>query len=128
MPAPAAATDQQIIWKSPEIMRFARSLIHHAIMATYAGNPHFTTDVVPDADRGDGSGIAGSVVTMLKNASLIENVGVFSLGKFYADRAKSERPDAKGRFVAIYKLTSPALAQEFLRRNGVAATQQGQLL
>ncbi len=59
---------------------------------------------------------------MLKNASLIENVGVFALGKFYADRVKSERPESKGRFIAKYKLTSLPLAQEFLRRNGVHET------
>jgi len=129
MAAPAPSIDQQVVWKSQEIIRFSRSLIHHAILAHYAGQNTFTTDIVPDEDRGDGTGVPGSCVTLLKNASLIENVGVFALGKFYADRVKSERPESKSRFISVYRLTSPGLAQEFLRRNGVQVQQrQPQLL
>jgi len=124
MAAPVEAISQEVVWKHPEVLRFARSLIHHAILAHYAGQYKFTTDIVPDEDRGDGTGVPGSCVTLLKNASLIENVGVFALGKFYADRVKSERPESKSRFISVYRLTSPGLAQEFLRRNGVQVQQR----
>lgn len=129
MPAPIEAISQEVVWKCPELLRFAQSLIQHGLAAHDAGHYTFTTDIVPDADRGDGPGIAGSCITMLKNASLIENVGVFSLGKFYADRVKSDRPEAKFRFIAVYKLSSVALAREFLRRNGVITEPvQGELI
>lgn len=117
MPAPAPAVDQQVVWKNDEIGAFAVSLVRHAVEAWDRGQYKFTTDIVPDAERGDGDGIAGSVVTQLKNAGVIQAEGVFQNQVFYAERIKSERTTTKGRWVGVYKLTSRAIAAEFLERH-----------
>lgn len=122
MPAPAPAVDQQVVWKNDEIARFARALVRHAVELLRAGTEKFTTDIVPDAERGSGPGIAGSVVTMLKNASVIEQRGVWSGPEgdrtFYAERIKSQRGESKGRWIGVYSLCSLAVAEEFLARAG----------
>jgi hypothetical protein len=115
MPAPQVESNQQIIWKNDEVKAFSLALIRHAIESL---NPHFTTDIVPDSERGAGPGIPGTVTTMLKHAGIIEPIGVWQNRIWFAHRIISERPDAKGRFLNVYKLTSIQLAREFLRRYG----------
>jgi hypothetical protein len=122
MPAPAKAVDQQVVWKNDEMLTFAISLVEHALALLHGGVNKFTTDVVPGADRGDGQGIAGSVVSMLTNASVIEPVGVFVAQVFYQERIKSERDESKGRWVNVHRLCSRAVAEEFLRRNNRPVT------
>jgi len=119
MPAPAEAICQEIVWKSPELRRFCVALIKAALAQTDAD---FTTDIVGDDVRSryvdqPGPGMAGSAVTLLKNASLIKPVGITQGGVFYAHRRISERPGAKSRWLNIYQLTSRPLASEFLARN-----------
>lgn len=108
---------QEMVWKHPEMRTFAISLVEHAVELLGQAVSNFTTDVVPDSDRGDGQGVAGSVVELLKNASVIEPVGINADGTWYALRVASERPGSKSRFISVYKLTSRAIAEEFLRRN-----------
>lgn len=111
-----AAIAQEIVWKNHELQRFAVTLVEKAL----ARGGHFTTDLVPDDARGDGIGIAGSVVELLKNAKVIQPVGMLDRGgQWYALRTKSTRPDRKSAWLNVYQLTSPALAQEFLRRHGL---------
>lgn len=124
MPAPATAVDQQVIWKNDEMLRFAVSLVRHAVQLSHRGILKFTTDIVPDAERRDGHGVAGSVTTMLKNAHVLEAVGIFSNSLFYAERAKSERTQSKGRWLNVYRLVSLGIAEEFLRRNDGAFVQK----
>jgi hypothetical protein len=110
------AIAQEIVWKNPELQRFAVTLVEKAL----AKGGHFTTDIVPDDVRGDGSGIAGSVVELLKNAHVIQPVGLLDrAGQWYALRTKSTRPDRKSAWLNVYQLTGHALAQEFLRRHGL---------
>ncbi len=97
---------------------FAVSLIEHALMLLDRGIVRFTTDIVPAHDRGTGPGIAGSVIELLKNASVIEPIGIRSQGIWYAERVKSERPESKARYLNVLKLTSRHLAEMFLERNG----------
>lgn len=127
------AIAQQVIWKNPAIRRFAISLVRHALEQS----DRFTTDIVPDADRLDdhgqplGTGIAGSVIELLKNANLIQPVGHTGMdGAWYALRKKSNRPDRKGAWVCVYRLSNPALARSFLERHGgetVAVPRQAEL-
>jgi len=113
---------QEVIWKNDEVMSFACSLVRHALEKLSVGVTHFTTDIVPDAERGPmiggkpGNGIAGSVITMLQNAGIVLPVGVIQDKIFYAHRVRSERPGAKSRYLGMYKLTSRQLAEEFLSR------------
>jgi hypothetical protein len=116
MPAPAAAVDQQIVWKNSEMRRFSTALVRHALAS---GAATFTTDIVPDAERGDGQGIAGSVVELLKNASVIEPVGITQQGEWYPKREISTRPNCKSRYLCVHRLVSRSIAEEFLRRNKV---------
>jgi hypothetical protein len=110
------AIAQEIVWKNHELQRFAVTLVEKAL----AKGGHFTTDVVPDDCRGDGHGIAGSVVELLKNAKVIQPVGMLDRGgQWYALRTKSTRPDRKSAWLNVYQLTGAALATEFLRRHGL---------
>ena len=129
MPAPAKAVDQQVVWKNDEMLTFAISLVEHALGLLHGGVNKFTTDIVPDTDRGDGHGIAGSVISMLTNASVIEPIGIFSGGVFYQERIKTEREGSKSRYVNVHRLCSRSVAEEFLRRNNrPALTKQTELL
>src|SRR5579859_4625888 len=109
MPAPAPAICQEVVWKNHEVLAFAVALVKGALKKLGVGANQFTTDIVPDVSRGSGPGIAGSVVTMLQNASVIEPVGMFggADGKtFYQHRVRSERPNAKSRYVNVYRLAN----------------------
>jgi len=120
MPAPATAIHQEVVWKNDEVLAFAVALVKHALAKLDAGQACWTTDIVPDAERGTGNGIAGSVVTLLQNASVIEPVGIVQQGTWYANRIKSERPGAKSRWLNVYRLASRGMAGEFLARHGHA--------
>jgi hypothetical protein len=108
------AIHAEIVWKNPEVQAFAVALVKHAL--TQAGN--WTTDIVPDAERGTGTGIAGTCIELLKNANLVKPIGVVQGGVFYAHRMKSTREGRNSAWLNVYALTSRALAEEFLRRNG----------
>lgn len=125
MPAPAEAIHQQIAWKNSEMRSFAVALVRHAL--EQAGG-EFTTDIVPDSERGDGQGIAGSVVELLKNAGVIEPVGITQQGVWYPKREISKRPNCKSRYLCVHKLTSRAIAEAFLQRNGMKTAKQEELL
>ena len=109
----------EIAWKNPEMQRFAVALVKKATEA--GGHGHFTTDIVPDAMRGAGTGIAGSVVELLKNAGVIEPVGHTGAdGLWYALRVKSKRTERNGAWLSVYRVTSGPVASAFLARNGAA--------
>lgn len=120
MPAPAAAVDQQVVWKNDEIRTFAVAFVREALRLQQAGTMKFTTDIVRDAERGSGTGIAGSVITMLKNASVIQAVGFWRDGQFYAERMMSAREGRKSAYNNVYQLTSHATAVSFLERHGAS--------
>lgn len=115
---------QEVVWKSGEMRRFAVELVRRAVERSLKSGEGsaggFTTDIVPSEVRGDGHGIAGSVIELLKNANVIEPVGINSGGKWYPERQRSTRPECKARFLCVHRLKSLAVAREFLRRNGAA--------
>jgi hypothetical protein len=111
------AIAQEVVWKNDEIRRFAVNLVRRAL----AQGGHFTTDIVPDTERGSGPGIAGSVIELLKNANVIQPVGYTAPnGTWYALRCKSTRPDRKSAWLSVYQLTSAGMAESFLARHGAA--------
>lgn len=122
------AIDQQDIWKHGEMRDFAVALVSAAVAKLKAGQVHFTTDDVAEDKHPQSSGIAGSVIEKLKNASVIQAVGVTHAGKWYADRIRSTRPTSKGRWIGKYELCSLHNGAEFLRRNAVAIAGQQLLL
>ncbi len=123
------AIDQQDIWKPGEMRDFAVALVSAAVTKLKGGSVEFTTDDVPEDKHPQSHGIAGSVIEKLKNASVIEAVGVLHAGRWYADRVRSSRPSSKGRWIGKYQLCSLTHGCEFLKRNAVAiAGQQMDLL
>src|SRR5436190_24272366 len=102
MPTPAPAVDQQTVWKNAEVLEFAKALVKAAVARAAVGSYKFTTDIVADAERGTGTGIAGTVVTMLKHAHVIEAVGIHRDGKFYAEREMSAREGRKSAWNNVY--------------------------
>lgn len=127
---------QEVVWKNGEMRRFAVELVSRAVDLAWPDGsvqpaverldmgrrgstalPGFTTDIVPSEVRGDGQGIAGSVSELLKNANVIEPVGISQHGKWYPERQRSTRPECKARFLCVHRLKSLAVAQAFLRRN-----------
>lgn len=117
------AIEREIVWKNDELKNFCLELVERALKSD---EPHFTTDLVPDALRGTGNGIAGSAAHILKTANVIEHEGHFAGGKFYPEKVISTREGRNSAHLCVYKLTSVALAREFLRRHGrpVAAPRQ----
>jgi hypothetical protein len=113
-----AAISQEVVWKDDEIKTFAVALVKRALAS---GRPHFTTDIVPDSERGTGRGIAGSVIELLKNANVIQPVGHTSDGQWFALRVKSTRPDRKSAWISVYQLTNQGMAREFLTRHGAGS-------
>ena len=119
-----AAIDQQDIWKPGEMRDFAIALVSAAVRKLKAGQIHFTTDDVAEEKHPQSSGIAGIVIEKLKNASVIQAVGVMHADKWYADRVRSTRPTSKGRWIGKYELCSLHNGCEFLARNAVAIAGQ----
>jgi len=117
MPAPSTAIAQEVIWKYSQVITFAVSLVQRALDRLAVGNAEFTTDIVPDAERGDGPGIPGSVINLLQYAHVIAPAGITQGGVFYPMRIKSTRPGAQARHIGVYRLASRELAEAFLRRN-----------
>lgn len=128
---------QEVAWKHPEMRRFAVELVRRALEIADAGCQvsdgdaercsalqGFTTDIVPVEARGDGQGIAGSVIELLKNANVIEAVGITQNGEWYPKRVKSSRPECKARFLCVYRLKSLKIAEAFLRRNAGAVKEE----
>ena len=110
------AVQCEVVWKNAELKRFCVELVRRALESS---EPTFTTDLVPDEVRGTGTGMAGSAIGILKTANVIEPVGHNANGKFYPDKVMSTREGRHSAYVSVYRLVSPALAREFLRRNGV---------
>jgi len=112
------AIDQQDIWKPGEMRSFAIAVVAAGIHALKMGRLKFSTDDVSETDHPQSPGIAGSVIEKLKNAHVIESVGVVVGDKFYPDRIRSNRPNRKSAYIGLYKLCSLNIANEFLARNG----------
>ncbi len=118
----SAAIEREIVWKNDELKNFCVTLVERALASD---EPTFTTDLVPDAFRRGtnggtpGTGIAGSAAHILKTANVIAHVGHAHGGKFYPDKIISTREGRNAAHLCVYKLTSAALANEFLRRHSL---------
>jgi len=119
------AKDMIHVWKSEEARRFAVSFVKHALES---GLPMFTTDLVPDEDRGFSAAIPGTVASSLEAAHVIESVIVGSdLTGFCQMTAKTKRKAGKGRKLGVWKLYgNGSNARVWLNRNGVHLDRQVQ--
>jgi len=110
------ARDRVGAWKPGHVLRFQRSLIHHALERD---SPTFTVDIVPDEDRDGSHSTPGCATKVLMAAGVIEPVLVGSTMSGWAQlEYKSDRDTRKGAKVKVYRLTNRGIAREWLRRNG----------
>ena len=129
----AAARDQEQAWKHDRVVRYAVGFVLAGLRLLDAGTGYVgSDDVADDCLPGDDSpGIAGSAITMLRNANVIRDYwGTHADAQppVHGGRRRSKRESANGRKVGTYSLASRAVAEEFLARNGAAvAPRQGEL-
>ena len=118
---------QQETWRPDEMRGFKVGLIRAALKLLDEGIVCFGADDVSDEFRGDGAGIAGSVIASLRAAHVIEDWwGDDPERGIRHGRRKSKRPEAHARKVNLFTLCSRGAGEEFLRRAGrpVMAQQQ----
>ena len=116
----AKAREQQHAWKHAEIQRAAVAIVQAGLAELTAGRGHFGPDNIPESITFDGQGIVGSAVHMLRAANVIRDCWLHrpTEGIVHGRRA-SKRPSANGRKIALYQLTSRAMAEAYLARNGL---------
>ncbi len=119
MPSSAfsAAKDQQVIWKSPEVMAYAVAFVEAGLSAYRQGRAYFSAEDVPDHLQPKSPQIAGSVTSMLLHAHLITSyfghhpeIGIIH------GRKRSTRASRNAAKINLYSIVSVALADAFLRR------------
>lgn len=112
---------QQWIWKSPQMQSYAVAFVGAGMSLLNKATLVFASDDVPESSTPISSGIAGAVISSLSHAGIIEPVGVTMEGVWYPLRRASIRQSRHHAYVNVYRLSSRSVAEEFLRRHGVAA-------
>ncbi len=120
----AKARDEQQAWKREQIMAYATAFVQAGLALYRSGVAYVGSD---DVDEGVlhpdlGSGIAGSAITMLRNASVITDY--FGSHRdvvppVNGGRRRSKNPTAHCRKINVYRLTSVYMAEAWLERNKV---------
>lgn len=114
------AKDQQMLWKSADIIRYAYTFVAVAVNHCLRNLPYTGSDDMPPELTVAGRGIAGSAISMLRNAHIIEDYyGTHPEQGIHHGRRRSKRPERNGAKVNLFSLTSLAAAEEFLRRYSV---------
>ena len=127
-PSLATASAQMIVWKSDAVLRYAVGFVRAAHALALKGVPVGSDDVEDCYQPISGPGIAGSAVAALREAHIIEDFfGSIPAMGIHGGRRRSKRESANARKVAVYRLSSLAAAEEFLRRHGVEVSRQGLL-
>lgn len=122
-----AGRDQQDMWKPSEITGYAVAFILIALELAGKGITYVGADDV--RFETDGTGIAGSAITKLRNAHIITDYWEThaDAGVFHG-RRRSKKESANGRKVGLYRLASHGIAVTFLKRHNVSiVSRQGEL-
>lgn len=113
-----AARDCQNAFKHAQIQRYATAFISAGIELLDRGVGHFGSDDVPESAIPQGSGIAGSAITMLLNAHVIAAFWqTIPEQGIYGGRRRSKREARNGAKIPLYRLTSRAAAEVYLTIN-----------
>ena len=129
----AIGRDQAQAFKHAELVRYACAFVAAGLALMDRGTGYVGSDDVGEEYQAgpDGPGIAGSAVTMLRNAGVIEDYwgnDAEAVPPVRGGRRRSKRESANGRRVPVYGLSSRSLAETFLRRNGWPVSErQGRL-
>jgi hypothetical protein len=116
------------VWKQRETLRFLFALVRHARALGRDGSPsrplEFMSDCVPESEQAADPSITGWAFKKLQDAHVIEpcyvtqnGVRVIVDGKPVIKRRASNRPGRNDAWSNLWQFTSPAAADEFLRRN-----------
>ena len=114
-----AAVECLTVWKPGAIRNAAVALVRAGLAELRTGADCFGPDNVPETVSYDGQGTCGSALHALRTAGIIRD---YWGPTFPGGRRRSLRPSANGRKIQLYQLTSRAVAESFLRRNGEPVT------
>lgn len=119
---------EQVIWKNDPVMVYAVGFMMSAYNLALRGIPVGSDDVPDDFQPLNSPGVPGSAIAMLREANVIRDCfdTLAELG-IHGGRRKSKRESANGRKISTYRVSSIAVAEEFLRRNGVELSRQPEL-
>jgi len=109
----AEATVAEWTWKTTAMRDMTVAVCRLAIERGVSGEFSALDLPVHGADEHGGTGIAGSVFRVLADHDIIAAVGVFVGGQFFAKTIRN----AGGNPVKFWRLKSPSLARELLRRH-----------
>ncbi len=117
------ARDQESMWKSRELLSYACAFVRAGLDLLDRGVGYVGSDDVPEAaiPGADSPGIAGSAITMLRNASVIrDHWGTHpgAVPPVNHGRRRSKRESANSRKVGTYEIAGRQIAESFLIRNG----------
>ena len=121
------ARDSEQAFKHEEIRRYSVAFVQAGLALLDRGVGYVGSDDVQCAV--DGTGIAGSAVATLRNAHVIKDHWGSHPGAtppVVHGRRRSKHASANGRKICTYEITSRAMAETFLDRNG-AKVVRGQL-
>ena len=111
-------------YKHELLVRVMAVIVRAALVKIYVSANDVPEDVVAPEHR---QGVASNAWNALNALEIIARVPM-SLNvddlKIYGGRTMNRNENAKGRWVAVYRLTSRALALTWLERNGLAQAAQ----
>ena len=108
----ADASQQQWLWKSPQLLAIAVAVVKFFVENDGA---HFTDEVDLSFVRPEDKNCIGNVWLPLKQR------GLLTMTEHWR---RSQKPESKSRVVWQYRLASYALAKEFLRRNNAPVAER----
>ena len=112
------ATAAQVLWTPGRVLASAVEWVKAGLRERERGRSFFGPDNIPNEFDHGGSGISGTVQSMLIDAHLITpcNIDNKDWGIRHG-RRKSVRYKAKSRWVNLYHLTSVGLAESFVAKH-----------
>lgn len=123
-PAFESAKDQQWTWKTDGMRAYAVAFVRAAVGSQDRGEPCFGPDDLPEHEHPEGNGMAGSVISGLLRAHVVEPFygSLPELG-IHGGRRNSRSEKRNAAKVQTYRLVSRPLAEAFLRRHGAVFAQ-----
>lgn len=105
-------------WKQGAFVRMQAAIIRRAMAASHVSPGDVAEDTVADEDR---QGVASNAWNSLVALGVLERLprtATFPAYEIYGGRTRNKNPGAKGRWTAVYRLTSPGLARSWMARHG----------
>ena len=121
MPTMPEVSEMLIVWKSRELLDYARAFVRHGLNELNRGQDFFGSDEVPEASRATSPSVPGAVASMLARGKcpIIRKDKHTDLpaGIEYGQRT-SKAGAANGRRLQLWRLASRGIAEAFVRKYG----------